>query len=818
MQLFLFSIAWMAGIFFGRQLGWHHWQWGIMLLLAGAIAIWLRRKTRLAGLFTLAALMSMGGAGYQLSQSSTNPNDLAYYNDTEEVVVIGVIVDVPDVRDNYISLVVAVDRMLSIEEGSWLPVDGRVLARVNRFSDWRYGDPVWLRGQLQSPPIFEGFNYRDYLARSDIHSLMPEATAGRAGLRSGNVLLRLIYDYRQAARRTIDQIFPDPEAALMAGILLGDESAITDDVRGDFNQTGTTHIIAISGFNMTIIASLFISLFGRWLGQRRGLLAAGIAIGLYTLLVGADAAVVRAAIMAGVSLLARRLGRRVDALASLGAASWLMTIVNPLTLWDVSFQLSYAATLGLILYAEPLQDWFTRISTGWLGEMRAQQLSGPVGEYLLFTLAAQVTTAPIMAYYFNRISIISFLANPIILPVQPAVMILGGLAMIAGTIWLPVGKALGWVAWPFPAFTIRAVRWLAGFPNGSLALGEVGWAALLMFYALLFGITLVWRWPVRDTRIGRFIENFKLKLRLSPVIVLSILVISTGVVWHSLVRQPDGFLHLTVLNVGEGEAVLVQPVDGNLVLIDGGASPMRLSNALGERLPLLERRLSWVVLGGTRYDQIAGLAGTIERFPPERIWMAGPVGGSAYRRLMTQVRDLGLPVQDVRQGQRLLLGASTWLEVIAQGSQGAGFLLTHGRLRVLLLCGVDPELMEDGLEVEDVQAILLADGGNMAVNPPQWIWELSPRVVFISTEAGNRRGLPSQELMEGLDGLTVLRTDMYGSIELISDGERLWVQAVGARRRRAPTASPCTWGLSCTCGLNLARILYGGIFCTLGYS
>lgn len=776
MQLFLLSTTWLVGIFLGRQLGWRTWQWGVMLLLAASAAIWLRSKTRLTWLFTLVVLISLGGARYRLSQLTPGTDDLAYYNDTDEVVLIGVVADAPDVRDDYIGLIVAVDRILSSEEGGWQPVEGRLLARVNRFEDWRYGDPVWLRGLLQTPPVFEGFNYRDYLARSDVHSLMPEAKAGRAGLRSGNFLLRLVYDYRQLARTTIDQIFPDPEAALMAGILLGDESAITEDVRRDFNLTGTTHIIAISGFNMTIIASLFINLFGRWLGQRKGLLAAGIAIGLYTLLVGADAAVVRAAIMAGVSLLARRWGRQVDALASLGAASWLMTLVNPLTLWDVSFQLSYAATLGLILYAEPLQNWFIRTTAGWLGEKRAQQLSGPVGEYLLFTLAAQITTAPIMAYYFNRISIISILANPIILPIQPAVMMLGGLAMVAGTIWQAAGQALAWVAWPFPAFTIRAVRWLAGFPKGSLALGEVGWAVLLAFYCLLFGISVVWRWPVDKGQLGRWVGNLKQKLRLSPVLGLSVLAIATGLVWHSWVRQPDGRLHLTVLDVGEGEAVLIQPAEGGAVLIGGGASPMRLSNSLGERLPLLKRRLSWVALGGTRYDQVAGLAGTIERFPPERLWISGPAVGSAYQRLMVQVNRLGLPVVDVRAGQRLELGTGAWLEVIAESPHGAAFLLAHGRLRVLLLCGVDPEMMEVGLEVNHVQAVMLADGGNLAVNPPHWIRELSPWAVLISTEAGNRRDLPSPELLEELEGLTVLRTDHNGSIELISDGERLWVR------------------------------------------
>jgi competence protein ComEC len=175
-------------------------------------------------------------------------------------------------------------------------------------------------------------------------------------------------------------------------------------------------------------------------------MAAGGAILIYTILVGADAAVVRAAVMGGLALTARHLGRQTDGLASLSAAAIVMTAVKPLTLWDIGFQLSFAATLGLLLYAEPLKSWFEGFAGRWLNQDQAERLTGPVSEYALFTLAAQVTTLPLTAYYFHRLSIVSFLANPAILPVQPPVMILGGLATIAGTLWLPLGQPIAWLA------------------------------------------------------------------------------------------------------------------------------------------------------------------------------------------------------------------------------------------------------------------------------------------------------------------------------------------------------------------------------------
>jgi competence protein ComEC len=168
--------------------------------------------------------------------------------------------------------------------------------------------------------------------------------------------------------------------------------------------------------NITLLAGLFISVFGRWFGARRGGWAAAAAIFLYTLLVGADPAVQRAAVMGGLALTARHLGRQTHGLASLSAAAIIMTLINPRTLWDVGFQLSFFATLGLILYADPLREGAIRIFNRWLTPKRSEKIANPISEFFLFTLAAQITTLPLTAIHFRRLSLVSVLANPVILP------------------------------------------------------------------------------------------------------------------------------------------------------------------------------------------------------------------------------------------------------------------------------------------------------------------------------------------------------------------------------------------------------------------
>ena len=222
---------------------------------------------------------------------------------------------------------------------------------------YEYGERIRIRGKLLTPPENEEFSYREYLARQGVHSYMSQTEVTHLPGDGGNPIRKAIYAFKDKALKNIYLIFPDPEASLLAGILLGVDTGLPKDLQQAFKDTGTAHIIAISGFNIAIIAGLFFTLFSRVLGQMRGSILAILGIALYTFLVGADAAVVRAAIMGGISLTVRQLGRRNDGFNALMLSAVVMSAIDAYIPWDVGFQLSFFATLGLILYAEPFQDW-----------------------------------------------------------------------------------------------------------------------------------------------------------------------------------------------------------------------------------------------------------------------------------------------------------------------------------------------------------------------------------------------------------------------------------------------------------------------------
>ena len=722
----------------------------------------------------LGAVFFVGAGRWQSVQPDISPSTLAYHNDSGEYVMVeGLLVRPPDVRDTYTNLFVEVDTLKIDGAQAAKPVKGRLQARVLPGGNWRYGDRLRLSGYLETPSEGELFSYRAYLARQDVLSVMSRVEAEIILRDQGNPLLAGIYALKARALALVYRIFPDPEASLLAGILLGEERGIPAPVQAAFKDTGTSHIIAISGFNMAILAALFAGIFGRLLGSRKGALAAVLGISLYTILVGANAAVVRAAIMGGLSIFARQVGRRQHGLNTLAFTAGVMALSNPQVLWDVGFQLSVAATLGLVLYAEPLSGAFQRLAARYIQQETAERLSRPVGEYFLFTLAAQLLTLPVLAYHFRSISLVSLIANPMILPAQPAVMILGGIAVILGLLYYPLGQLAGYLALPFVSYTIHVVELFARVPKGVLYLGEVALPLIVLFYVFVFG------WTFAGTHWRRAAAAMGASLPVALVGLLAVLV------WRSALSAPDGRLHLTLLEVSQaersGDGILIQTPEGRYILIDGGPYVTLLSDGLGRRLPMGARQLDWLVVAAAEEAQLGGLPRVVERFPPGQVLWAGPTQGTRYARdLYDTLLSAGIPITLAEAGHVLDLGQGARLEVLTSGKRGAILLLAWGDFRALLPVGMGFEELEAlryGRAVGRVNALLLADSGYAPANPPEWIANLNPQVVLLSVSARDGEGRPSAETLEAVQGYNLLRTDRNGWIELSTDGERMWVEA-----------------------------------------
>ncbi|MCJ7511507.1 MAG: ComEC/Rec2 family competence protein [Anaerolineales bacterium] len=766
------SAAWLAGIACASTLHLNPLQWTLVAVGFGAGALVCPRPPRLRLAFVAGALFCLGGLRLLAAQPRMTPDFLTYYAGIQQPLTLtGVVAAFPEESANWTTLRLRVDSVLL--DGDFTPRAVRGLAVISgdRSIRWSYGDRLQAHGLLHMPEASDRSRYEAFLARQGIQGWMPQATTLRLATRQGSLPLHWLDDLRRRGLETLQRLFPDPEAGLLAGILLGVESGISDEVMRAFNRTNTSHIIAISGFNIAILSAIFVQTFGRLLGARRGAWAAVIAIAGYTVLVGASASVVRAAWMAGLALLARWLGRTADALLTLMASALLMTVIHPATLFDVGFQLSFAATLGLILYAAPLQAradaWFTR----WLPPAWVERAASPLAGMLLITLAAQATTLPLTVYYFQRLSLISLVANPVILPLQPPLMILGGSAMLVGMVWPLAAQPLAWAAWPFAALTIRAVEFFSSWPAGSIALGQTSAWVVVAFYLLLFGGTALARgaWPQQAA---------EMSASLARAAGPALLGLGAILVWKAGIDRPDGRLSLTVLDSERGQGVLLTSPTGRTLLVGGGADPAELRQAIGRRLPLLDRSLDWLILGSSDSDSLTGLNGISQHVRVDGVLICGTRRPRSLSLLEAELAGDGAAIESAAPGQRFDLGMGAALEVLAVSEHGCLLLAQFGRARFLLAPGADPDLIQAQMHPAAPPALtgyVAASGGHLAVNPPEWIEALSPRAVVLAGDPAPAAENPALRTVANSRGIRLIDTMTYGWVWMETDGERLWI-------------------------------------------
>jgi competence protein ComEC len=338
-----------------------------------------------------------------------------------------------------------------------------------RYPEFSYGDKLQVVGKLA--PVSE-FNTRANVSAELVFAKVNSVTSARA-----NPIKHWLYQVKRVMLIKIGQIMPEPQAGLLGGLLLGTRG-FAPDLAEQFRITGTSHIVAISGYNVTIVAGIIDSIlrrFGRSVSFYGSL--AGVA-GL-VIITGAEASVVRAGFMGGLVLLAQQTGRVYASSQSILFTAAVMLVQNPLLLvFDIGFQLSFAALAGL-LYLQPVLD--ERLPTL------------PFKDYWLPTLAAQITTTPLLLYHFGNLSLVSMLANFLVLAIIPWAMLVGFVAVCAALLWPSIGPWLGSLAWLPLFYIITAIKWCAGLPAAAIFNIPFPLWLTAVYYLLLIGWIKQWK-------------------------------------------------------------------------------------------------------------------------------------------------------------------------------------------------------------------------------------------------------------------------------------------------------------------------------------
>ena len=415
-------------------------------------------RTRL-GFIIFALLIVLVGFFWRNQFFPTNStDDINYYND-KTMTFTGIVSAEPDVRIDSQKLTIVVKEY-----------KGKVLVKTMQYPEYSYGDLLAIKCKLQKPEPIEDFRYDKFLARDGIYSVCYNPSIKKISSGHGNYAYALILKLKKGIEKRINSTISEPQAALLGGILLGSRRGLPADLMDEFNRVGITHIIAISGYNITIIVAVLMTLAkSLYINRKKVLWFIVPSLILFVVLTGMSASVVRATIMGLLVVVAGHVGRKSSPKNILIAAAAVMAFINPrIILWDAGFQLSFLATCGLMFLSPKLKKYFVKVPEKF-----------GLQENLTSTFSAIIMTLPLILFNFKRLSIIAPVANLLVLPTIPLAMLLGFIQVLVAIISKSLGQIIGWFTWAVLAYVLSVVEILGSFSWSAINM-QVGIVGLVI--------------------------------------------------------------------------------------------------------------------------------------------------------------------------------------------------------------------------------------------------------------------------------------------------------------------------------------------------
>jgi len=389
----------------------------------------------------------------------------------------GVVVREPDARTSSLHLYIREERTGAL-----------FLAFADPFEKVAYGDRVSVEGELTLPETFETetgrvFDYVGFLKARGVHEVIYRASVDVLGSEEGNSILSRLLMLKHGFMEVIERSIPEPALGLGEGVLLGVKRALGEDLEEVFRTVGIIHIVVLSGYNIMIVAESVMRFLGLFFFPRTRLLLGLLTILLFALMVGLSATVVRASIMAGLVLVARAMGRGYAVLRALALAGIGMLFVNPYLLaFDPGFQLSFLATVGLVLLSPELEIRMPKVP----------EMLGLRG-YLATTLGTQLFVLPLLLFSMGTLSLVSVIANVLVLPFVPIAMFVTFLTGVVGSVVPFLGTLIGFVANLVLSYIIVVAEFLSTIPFASVTIPIFPWWGMVMLFSLIAGFTLFLR-------------------------------------------------------------------------------------------------------------------------------------------------------------------------------------------------------------------------------------------------------------------------------------------------------------------------------------
>lgn len=602
-----------------------------------------------------------------------------------------------------------------------------------------------------------GFDYRRYLMGKNIYFTANGSAEKAEKIGEGGApVIRQAREMNAWLCQRTDQYFKSDTGGLLKGILLGDKSTLDPQIVSDFQLSGLSHIMSVSGLHV----SLVIMILGGFLSSLRVprklrdfiLL---MALAMFVLITGCSPSVIRAAVMVMVLILSRYALRQHDSLTALSLVALILLIINPMTIYDVGFELSFAATLGIVTMARPISNLM-------------KKLPKVIRESTGVTLAAQLGTLPMMILYFGYVPLLSVVANVLVSFLLSYVYLASVLAIcfpVAPMIW--VSDLLLRIVILIAGLVARIPLQILELPNAPLVI--LGLVIISISAMVCAANHIQWRRTVCAIGIG--------------------VLLTVG--GYGLVVASPGNLEVTFVNVGQGDSALVRFSSGEYILIDNGTEQM----AQRELLPYLKRngvkKLEAVFLSHCHDDHCGGTQAIFENFSVKYLVMPDVKDESELTLNMIQLcRDNGVEPVYVSQGDQMRLG-ETKLKVVAPKAGVSEENLNVASMILKLEYGESSYLFTGDAELEqtrplkdiDVDILKVPHHGSANGMSQELLGKTTPEYAVISVGLNNRYGHPSEEtlsMMEQADA-KVYRTDLDGTVKITSTKDGIHKVTVSKR-------------------------------------
>lgn len=769
----------------------------VLLLLLGMVglALWTKRWV-LATILVLFGFLLFGSLRFMQWVHPKEPFHLSKLPDAllmEKAELDGVVVSPPERlppgggwrRDGRLRFLMRVHG-ITIEGVRHPAAGGARLSIIAPVQEYRYGYHIRGHFRLRRPRGYwnpGSFDYRGYALRRGFHveGWSRDGEEVQILNRSGGLwILRHVFDLREMMLNRIHAGFTNEEGSMLSAIVLGERSGLSPKTRQAFLESGTYHILVISGLHIGFLAGalFFLTRLVRLSRSASGVITV-LGVIFYTLLTGGSPPIVRAALMVGLYLFALILGRERDLLNTVALAAFLLLLWNPLYLFDAGFQLTFAAT-GAILAV------FNRFDLS-----RLPHISRWVLASLVASTAATLGTAPLLALHFNRVSFTGIVANLLIVP-------LGGSLTAAGMVYslflIPLQDGISLLEQGV-SFLIRGMIHLAFFfaalPMASIRLYTPTVLMVLTWYAI-FGLIVS---PV--------VRRRGLALAVTSMLLLG------QVGWKLFPAERRG-IEATFLDVGQGDAIFLELPGPRTMLVDGGGSVDERFD-IGERVvaPYLwhrwVRRVDVVVLSHPHTDHINGLRAVLENIPVGEVWESGyPSHSPTYRWLQVFVRERGIRVRRITRGEGIQLGTEVTVTALhpprvflnprkkhhstVVNNNSLVLRIDHPEVQLLLTGDIEQEgeaSLVDAALVLQADLLKVPHHGSRGSSSMSFLRRVRPRWAVIQAGDRNPLGHPHPETLMRYtaQGVEVFRTDRDGAVTFTSrDGTmtiRTYRQALG---------------------------------------